>query len=87
LIQFRSVAIIFSAAWAIDMDDLAHFIQNWTDLPVVNRTALSGFFAVNTERWTASGRRAGRADAPALATSPPLSSRQSLRSWRNSASN
>jgi uncharacterized protein (TIGR03435 family) len=38
-------------AKAIDMDDLAHYITNWTDLPVVNRTALSGLFTVNTEGW------------------------------------
>ena len=38
-------------AKAIDMDDLAHFVGNWTDLPVVNRTALSGLFTVNTEGW------------------------------------
>ena len=39
-------------AKAIDMDDLVHYIGNWTDLPVVNRTALSGLFTVNTEGWT-----------------------------------
>ena len=38
-------------AKAIDMDDLAHYIGNWTDLPVVNRTALGGLFTVNTEGW------------------------------------
>ena len=38
-------------AKAIDMDDLADYIANWTDLPVVNRTAISGLFAVNTEGW------------------------------------
>lgn len=38
-------------AKAIDMDDLAHYISNWTDLPVVNRTALSGLYTVNTEGW------------------------------------
>jgi uncharacterized protein (TIGR03435 family) len=38
-------------AKAIDMDDLADYISNWTDLPVVNRTALSGLFTVNTEGW------------------------------------
>ncbi|HUO29118.1 MAG TPA: TIGR03435 family protein [Bryobacteraceae bacterium] len=38
-------------AKAIDMRDLANYIANWTDLPVVNRTALSGLFAVNTEGW------------------------------------
>jgi len=36
---------------AIDMDDLAHYLSNWTDLPVVNRTGLSGLFTVNTEGW------------------------------------
>ena len=38
-------------ARAIDMDDVANYISNWTDLPVVNRTALSGLFAVSTEGW------------------------------------
>ena len=39
-------------ARAISMDDLAQYIENWTDLPVVNRTAVSGLFAVETEGWT-----------------------------------
>ena len=39
-------------ARAINMDDLAQYIENWTDLPVVNRTAVSGLFAVQTEGWT-----------------------------------
>jgi uncharacterized protein (TIGR03435 family) len=38
-------------AKAIDMDDVANYISNWTDLPVVNRTALSGLFNVSTEGW------------------------------------
>jgi uncharacterized protein (TIGR03435 family) len=38
-------------ARAINMDDLAHYIENWADLPVVNRMALSGLFAVETEGW------------------------------------
>ena len=38
-------------AKAIDMDDLVHYIGNWTDFPVVNRTALSGLFTVNTKGW------------------------------------
>ena len=38
-------------AKAIDMDDLAHYIANWTDLPVVSRTSLSGLFTVNTQGW------------------------------------
>ena len=38
-------------AKAIDMDDLVHYIGNWTDLPVVNHTALSGLFTANTEGW------------------------------------
>jgi uncharacterized protein (TIGR03435 family) len=38
-------------AKAIDMDDLVHYIGNWTDLPVMNRTGLNGLFTVNTEGW------------------------------------
>lgn len=38
-------------AKAIDIDDLAHYIANWTDLPVVNRTSLRGLFTVRTEGW------------------------------------
>jgi uncharacterized protein (TIGR03435 family) len=36
---------------AISMDDLAHYIENWTDLPVVDRTNLSGLFTLHTEGW------------------------------------
>jgi uncharacterized protein (TIGR03435 family) len=36
---------------AIDMDDLAHYIENWADLPVVNHTALNGLFTLNTQGW------------------------------------
>jgi len=39
-------------ARAINLDDLAQYIENWTDLPVVNRTAVTGLFAVETEGWT-----------------------------------
>ena len=38
-------------ARAVDMDDVANYISNWTDLPVVNLTALNGLFTVNTEGW------------------------------------
>lgn len=38
-------------ARAIDMDDLARYIENWTDVPVVNSTAISGLFDVETEGW------------------------------------
>jgi uncharacterized protein (TIGR03435 family) len=38
-------------ASVINMDDLAHYIENWTDLPVVNRTALTGLYTVSTEGW------------------------------------
>jgi uncharacterized protein (TIGR03435 family) len=38
-------------ARAVDMDDLAHYIENWTDLPVVNRTALAGVFTMSTDGW------------------------------------
>jgi uncharacterized protein (TIGR03435 family) len=36
---------------AVDMDDVVLYIENWTDLPVVNGTALNGLFTLNTEGW------------------------------------
>lgn len=36
---------------AVTMDDLARYIENWTDLPVVNRTALAGLYEVQTDGW------------------------------------
>jgi uncharacterized protein (TIGR03435 family) len=42
-------------ARAISMDDLVHYIENWADLPVVNRTAISGLFAVETGGWIPMG--------------------------------
>jgi uncharacterized protein (TIGR03435 family) len=38
-------------ARAITMDDLVQYIENWTDMPVVNHTGLDGLFAVQTEGW------------------------------------
>jgi uncharacterized protein (TIGR03435 family) len=38
-------------ARAVDMDDLAHYIENWTDLPVVNRTSLTDVFTISSEGW------------------------------------
>jgi len=36
---------------AVSMEDLVHYIENWTDLPVVDRTGLSGLYNVHTEGW------------------------------------
>ena len=38
-------------AKAVDMSDVAHYLGNWTDLPVVNRTALTGLFTLHSEGW------------------------------------
>jgi uncharacterized protein (TIGR03435 family) len=37
---------------AVNMNDLAQFIENWTDHPVVNKTNLAGLFAIESEGWT-----------------------------------
>jgi len=60
-------------ARAISMDDLAHYIENWTDLPVVNRTALSGLFAVETEGW-----RPMRLPPPPPSGNPPAAGFEDL---------
>jgi uncharacterized protein (TIGR03435 family) len=52
-------------AKAISMDDLLHYIENWTDLPVVNRTQLRGLFTVNTRGWLPM-----RLPPPPLGTTP-----------------
>ena len=36
---------------AVTMEDLAHYIENWTDLPVVNKTGLDDFFATSSDGW------------------------------------
>jgi uncharacterized protein (TIGR03435 family) len=38
-------------AHAVTMDDLARYIENWTDLPTINRTALAGLFTMSTPGW------------------------------------
>jgi uncharacterized protein (TIGR03435 family) len=38
-------------ATAVDMSDLALYLENWTDLPVVDRTATAGLFAMNSQGW------------------------------------
>jgi len=38
-------------ARAVNMDDLAHYLENWTDLPVENRTSLTGVFTMSSEGW------------------------------------
>ncbi|MGA8632705.1 MAG: TIGR03435 family protein [Terracidiphilus sp.] len=36
---------------AVDMFDLAHYLENWTDLPVVDRTGANGLFAMHSQGW------------------------------------
>jgi uncharacterized protein (TIGR03435 family) len=36
---------------AVSMDDLICYIENWTDLPPVNRTNVIGLFTMHTEGW------------------------------------
>lgn len=38
-------------AKAVTMQDLAGYIENWTDLPVIDDTGLGGMFAIETEGW------------------------------------
>jgi uncharacterized protein (TIGR03435 family) len=37
---------------AVDMDDVALCVANWTDRPVVNRTGLQGLYEIQTEDWS-----------------------------------
>jgi uncharacterized protein (TIGR03435 family) len=37
---------------ALSMSDLAGFVENWTDRPMVNRTGIQGLFDIDTDGWT-----------------------------------
>ncbi len=39
-------------AKAVNMADLAGYIENWTDHPVEDKTGLSSLYAMDTEGWT-----------------------------------
>jgi uncharacterized protein (TIGR03435 family) len=36
---------------AVTMEDVARYIENWTDHPVVDRTGMSGLFTVSSDGW------------------------------------
>ncbi len=36
---------------SVTMLDLTHYLENWTDLPVVDHTALSGLFMMHSQGW------------------------------------
>jgi uncharacterized protein (TIGR03435 family) len=38
-------------AQAISMADLAHFVENWTDRPLLDQTGIQGLFKIDTGGW------------------------------------
>lgn len=40
---------------AIDMSDLALFLSNWSDRPIVDESRLTGLYAIDTEGWSPAG--------------------------------
>jgi uncharacterized protein (TIGR03435 family) len=36
---------------AVEIADIARFVENWTDRPVLDKTAVRGLFSVDTEGW------------------------------------
>jgi uncharacterized protein (TIGR03435 family) len=45
---------------AVDMGDIAAFLSNWSELPVVDRTGVSGLYEIDTEGWDADESSSGR---------------------------
>src|SRR5207248_467883 len=37
---------------AVDLTDIASYVENWSDRPVVDKTGFRGLFAIDTEDWT-----------------------------------
>lgn len=38
-------------AWAVNMSDLARFVENWTDRPLLDKTGLTGLYQIETTGW------------------------------------
>ncbi len=38
-------------AWAVNMADLAGFVENWTDRPLLDKTGLKGLYKIETTGW------------------------------------
>ena len=36
---------------AVDLEDVARFLSNWTDRPVIDKTGLTGLFEISTGGW------------------------------------
>jgi uncharacterized protein (TIGR03435 family) len=36
---------------AVDMDDLAHYVENWAERPVIDKTGLKGLYKIETRPW------------------------------------
>ena len=45
---------------AVDMADLAAYVSNWSELPVVDQTGLSGLYQIQTESWGSSENSSDR---------------------------
>ena len=61
---------------AVNMDDLAGYIENWTDHPVLNKTGLTGLFSIETMGWSPMrdpppAQPAPGTPAPATIAGPP----------------
>jgi uncharacterized protein (TIGR03435 family) len=39
-------------AKAVDLSDITHYVENWSDRPVIDKTGLTGLFELDTEGWT-----------------------------------
>jgi uncharacterized protein (TIGR03435 family) len=55
---------------AVNMQDLAEFIENWTDHPVVDKTGLQGLFSVETDGWVPMRQLAQPPPASGASASP-----------------
>jgi len=67
---------------AVEISDIAQFVENWTDRPVLDKTGLQGLFRVDTEGWTPLIPRQPGSDPKRICRIQlVLRSIPSLRSW------
>jgi len=51
-------------AKAVDMTDLAAFVENWSDKPVIDKTGIKGLFEIKTDGWVPMRQMPPRVENP-----------------------
>jgi uncharacterized protein (TIGR03435 family) len=59
-------------AKAVTIADAAHFAENWSDRPILDRTGLTGLYEVDTDGWAPMEVRPPDSGTPPSAEAPAM---------------